>query len=191
MTPDMSRFVTSEGPYTLVELRHADIQTLRDWRNRQIDVLRQKHPLSEEDQERWFEEIVLPTHATEEPRFLLVSILLDEAFVGYGGLTNIDWEHRRAEVSFLVDPERVANPELYRDDFTSFLAFLQKWAFGTLELNRLFTETYAFRDDHIEILESAGFVDEGRLRQHVRVDGEFTDSILHGCVAPNNEQETT
>ena len=36
---------------------------------------------------------------------MLVSILAEpDHFIGYGGLTNIDWGSRRAEVSFLVDP---------------------------------------------------------------------------------------
>jgi RimJ/RimL family protein N-acetyltransferase len=71
----------------------------------------------------------------------------------------------------------------------AFLHFLSGWAFGELGLNRLFTETYAFRDAHIAILERAGFISEGRLRQHVVVAGRPTDSILHGLLASDWGQE--
>ncbi len=178
MSPDMSRFAASRERHQYVELRHADIQRLRDWRNRQLDVLRQKTPLSEEEQERWFEEVVLPTHGADRPRFLLVSILEDgKRFIGYGGLTNVDWDHARAEVSFLLDPERADDPELYERDFATFLEFLKEWAFRTLGLHRLYTETYDHRAHHITILEEAGFELEGTLRDHVRrPDGRWQSS---------------
>lgn len=168
--------------YTL--LRRADIQALRRFRNEQIDVLRQQEPISPPEQERWFDEVVVPAQRNPQPQTILVSILhARESFVGYGGLTNISWEARRAEVSFLVDPKRAADPVVYRRDMTSFLGFLQDWSFGALGLNRLFTETYAMRDHHIAILESAGFVPEGRLRQHVMTTSGLTDSVLHGVLA--------
>ena len=40
---------------------------------------------------------------------------------------------------------------------TAFLAFLAGLAFGVLGLNRLFAETWAFREFHISLLEKAGF----------------------------------
>ncbi len=184
---DMRRLACACPGYRYVGLRHRDIQTLRRFRNEQMSVLRQRQPLGEEDQERWFGEVVLPTHAHPEPSFLLVSILDEgDAFIGYGGLTNIDWQQRCAEVSFLMSPRRAANTETYRRDLRSFLAWIQRWAFGELQLHRLFTETYEFRTEHIRILEEAGFVSEGRLRHHI-VDpsdpSAFVDSLLHGCCA--------
>ena len=184
---DMARVNETRGPYTYVGLRHADIQKLRDFRNAQIAVLRQKAPLSERDQEDWFETVVEPMHASATPSFLLVSILEgDSLFIGYGGLTNIDWHHRRAEVSFLVDPDRASDARLYREDFSAFLNFLKTWAFGELALRRLFTETFAFRDYHMSILEAAGFRQEGRMRDHIvdpNDETKFVDSVLHGITS--------
>ena len=109
----------------------ADIEPLRRFRNAQIDVLRQAEPISEGAQERWFDEVVVPAHRDPRPPMILVSILdADGSFVGYGGLTNLDWEARRAEVSFLVDPARAADPDVYGRDMSAFLGFLADWAFG-------------------------------------------------------------
>jgi RimJ/RimL family protein N-acetyltransferase len=184
---DMRRLDHRCGSYRYVALRRRDIQPLRRFRNEQIAVLRQRHPLSEEDQERWFDEVVAPTHVDPEPSCLLVSILdREENFIGYGGLTNIDWHHRRAEVSFLVSPERAADVETYRGDACAFLEWIQRWAFDELRLHRLLNETYEFRTEHIRILEEAGFVQEGRLRHNI-VDpfdpSRFTDSLIHGRCA--------
>ncbi len=184
---DMRRLACDCAGYRYVGLRRRDIQTLRRFRNEQMSVLRQRQPLGAEDQERWFDEVVLPTHAHPEPSFLLVSIL-DEAgaFIGYGGLTHIDWQQRRAEISFLMSPGRAANIETYRRDLRAFLAWIQRWAFDELQLHRLFTETYEFRTEHVRILEEAGFVFEGRLRHH-SIDpsdpAAYVDSLLHGCCA--------
>jgi RimJ/RimL family protein N-acetyltransferase len=170
--------------YRYVPLRRVDIEPLRQFRNEQIDVLRQAEPISPEQQERWFEEAVVPTQEDPQPPQLLVSILDEhEGFVGYGGLTNIDWRSRRAEISFLLDPERAGDEEVYRRDTASFLAFLADWAFGELGLNRLFAESYAFRQFHIGLLEEAGYRLEGRLREHVLVRDGLEDSVVHGLLA--------
>lgn len=171
--------------YAYPPLRREDIQALRGFRNEQIDVLRQAEPISEEQQERWYEEQVVPQQSDPHPSQVLVSILEPGgAFIGYGGLTNVRWDHRRAEVSFLVDPVRAADEEVYRRDMRAFLDHLAALAFGEHGLNRLFAETWAFREFHISVLEDAGFKYEGRMREHT-LDGEGRpiDSVLHSRLA--------
>ena len=43
------------GDYILIPIRKEDIQSIKDWRNEQIDVLRQKKPLTEHDQINYYE----------------------------------------------------------------------------------------------------------------------------------------
>ena len=155
---DMRGFDRQRAGYRYVELRRRDIERLRTYRNAQMRVLRQLEPLTAEGQAEWYERSVLQTHRLPDPEGLLISIL-DEGqnFIGYGGLTHIDWFHRRGEVSFLVDPERAADEATYARDFGAFLEELKDWSFGSLGLVRLFTETFEFRTRHIELLEKAGF----------------------------------
>ena len=171
--------------YAYPPLRREDIQALRVFRNEQIDVLRQAEPISEEQQERWYEEQVVPTQGEPRPPQVLVSILEPGGeFIGYGGLTNVRWEHRRAEVSFLVDPTRAADEGVYRRDMRAFLDHLAGLAFGEHGMNRLFAETWAFREFHISVLEDAGFKYEGRMREHtLDADGRPIDSVLHSRLA--------
>ncbi len=167
--------------YTLLERDH--IEALRQFRNAQIDVLRQAELIDEDQQVRWFEEVVEPAHGEEQPPQILISILAGGEFVGYGGLTNLHWTNRRAEVSFLMDPERAADGPTYERDMTEFLAFLAELAFDVLGLNRLFAETWAFRESHIALLEKAGFLYEGRMREHTFDPSGPIDSVLHGLLA--------
>ncbi len=166
--------------YELHPLQKVDIIRIREWRNAQIDVLRQAHPLTLEQQKRYYLKEVVPTFKQPRPKQLLFSFLKDDKAIGYGGLTNIEWNHRRAEISFLVDTNFLTDEVRYTEAFSTFLTLIKGIAFRELDLNRLFTETYAFRDLHIRILESAKFVLEGRMRQHVLIREQFYDSLIHG-----------
>lgn len=170
------------GDYTLTALRHRDILEIMYWRNAQIDVLRQKKPLTRADQERYFREVVEPTFAMDEPPIMLFSFLSRGQLVGYGGLVYLDFTARRAEVSFLVDPKRAGDDKLYSQDFLAYLTLIKKIAFEELGLNRIFTETFAFRQKHLGLIEKAGFRFEGRLREHIKVRGKFTDSLIHSIL---------
>ena len=152
------------------------------WRNEQIDVLRQNRLLTEADQDRYYREVVEPSFSEDRPRIILFSYLRDEDCIGYGGLTNIDWDSRRAEISFLVDTDRTRDLKVYREDFSVFLRLMKRIAFGALQFNRLFAETFDIRPHHIRILEDNGFRLEGRMRQHVIIRGRPVDSLIHGCL---------
>lgn len=168
------------GDYQLCPVRQEDIMMIKDWRNIQIDVLRQKQLLTEEMQRRYFETVVWPSFELEQPSQLLFSLLQRGTCIGYGGIVHINWEDRRGEVSFLLNPIRVTDSIMYRQDFLSYLRLIKQVAYKGLGLNRLFTETFDIRPFHISILEEAGFCPEGCMKQHVCLNGAFVDSVLHG-----------
>ena len=157
----------------------ADIEPIRIWRNAQIEVLRQKAPLSKGDQLAYYSGVVWPQNLLSHPSQILFAIFYDDVRVGYGGLVHISWDDLRAEFSFLLDPEVEANARLRVELFGSFLAMMEDLAFRRLELNKLTTETFAFRKGVIQLLEECGFVFQGALRAHSLVGNEFVDSILH------------
>ncbi|GAB3865086.1 hypothetical protein GCM10028824_03440 [Hymenobacter segetis] len=172
------------GAYRLIPIRYEDREPIRAWRNAQLEVLRQAAPLTAEQQDTYFQRIVLPLFEQEKPGQLLFSLLHDSELIAYGGLVHISWLDLRAEVSFLVEPTRAADAATYRQDFLAHLRLLGQVAFEGLKFNRLFTETYDIRPAHIAILEEAGFQLEGRLRQHIQLaPGTFTDSLMHGQLA--------
>lgn len=175
--------------YAVVPIRREDMLLIKEWRNEQIDVLRQARPLTDEDQRRYYEEAVLPTFTEAEPRMLLFRYLLDGRLIGYGGLTNLDWVNKRAEISYLLETARSSEQdrERYEADFSAFLTLMKRIAFGELKLNRLFTETFDIRPWHVAVLEKNGFRPEGRMRQHVRIRGAYVDSLIHGCLAEEND----
>ena len=63
-----------------------------------------------------------------------------------------------------------------------FLVIIQQIAFESLKFNRIYTETFDMRPNHISILEKNGFKLEGRLRSHNNINGIFYDSLIHGVL---------
>jgi RimJ/RimL family protein N-acetyltransferase len=90
-------------------------------------------------------------------------------------------------LSFLVDPDRSANPASYEQDLLAFWKFASSWAFSELGLHRLFTETYVFREEHIALLERAGMQREGVLKDHIKTENGYVDSLMHGLYSSREE----
>lgn len=164
-----------------------DIEMIRQWRNAQMDVLRQFEPISPEQQTRYFTTHVWPQKQKAEPAQILLAIERDDALIGYGGLVHLSWADRRGEVSFLLTPELERLTELVTI-FAAFLALMKRLAFEDLGLDRLVTETFDHRTRHIATLEAAGFRREGRLRAHVVVENERRDALIHGCLATDIDE---
>lgn len=166
-------------------MRREYLEDIKNWRNAQMEVLRQWKPLTEHDQKKWFELI------STDDKQIIFAILgpslpgskeASGGLIGYCGITNLDTKNRRGEISFLVDPERVKDEKIYRDDFLSALYMLCRYAFESIDLNKLFTETYVFREYHIGILEEFGLKADSILRQHEFINGKFYDSVIHSIL---------
>lgn len=167
-----------------------DIEPIRLWRNAQIDVLRQSRPIEKDEQAAYFAREIWPQKASSEPTNILLSMMENERLIGYGGLVHIVWDYRRTELSFLLDPAVPRTEEDVADLFLDWVRLMQQLAFADIGLTRLTTETYAMRSLHIRILEQAGFLREGLLRQHVRVGGRPMDALVHGCLASDLGQRS-
>jgi len=166
---------------SFVSLRFDDMTLIKNWRNDQINILRQNKPLSDEDQQRYYFEVVCKSMQDKKPALVLFSILDKEVCVGYGGLTNIDWVEGSAEISFLVDTAFPYDGNVFREYFENFLDFIKDLAFSELNLNWLFTETYDIRPKVVESLEKKSFLFKDRLPRHVIKNGAYYDSVIHVC----------
>jgi RimJ/RimL family protein N-acetyltransferase len=181
---------SSGGYFSFRRLNLSDSETIRQWRNAQLAILRQHKPLSQASQNQYFSEVLLPSYLEQQPKMLLFAICIDNELVGYGGLVHIDWSNQRCELSFLVDSSLEHDIQSKIRVFKYFFTALRKLAFEELGLNRVFTETFDFRPDHIEMLEGFGFGLEGRLSQHIRLPtGHFCDSLFHGYLRRYWEKE--
>ena len=72
--------------------------------------LRQDKPLTEEDQEAYFLNVVAKLFEQERPNQLLFSFLDGDKCIGYGGLVHINWIDKNAEISFIMNTSLEKSP---------------------------------------------------------------------------------
>ena len=168
---------SADNRYQLRPIHWNDRDAIREWRNAQIDVLRQQNPLSANEQDDYFSNLVLPQLTQEQPEQILFAFLEDSQLVGYGGFVHIVWSDRRAEVSFLTDVDR-SDQNAFSQDWSEYLNLLVQLA-RRIGFHKLTTETYSIRTELIEILEDFGFTQEGILRDHHLINGAPVDSFAH------------
>ncbi len=171
-----------DGEFEIRPISINDIEQIRCWRNMQMDVLRQKRVITSSEQIVYFNNILLPLLTQEFPEQIIFSYFKSNILIGYGGLVHLSWEDKRAELSFLLNPEFVGLENLYEEYFLTFINFMKEVSFKELNFHKIFTETYSHRTFHISVLEKSGFVLEGVLRDHIKINELYNDSLIHSII---------
>src|SRR5690606_9077244 len=123
----LDKQVFRHGKYSIVPIRMEDRFAIMKWRNEQIYHLRQSKPLTEEDQNRYFNEVVADLFTQEFPRDILFSYLEGEKCIGYGGLAHINWTDKNAEISFIM--ETALEEDFFEFHWKMYLNMIEKVAF--------------------------------------------------------------
>jgi ribosomal-protein-alanine N-acetyltransferase len=121
---------------------------------------------------------------------LAVDRALDEAFIGWCGLTRWNPDHHSASLGYCFDDAAWGHGYA-----TEAAGALLGWAFDALDLNRVQAETDTRNVASARVLEKLGFVREGTLREDCVVNGEVSDSWVYGLIRrdwrPSSEPATT
>jgi RimJ/RimL family protein N-acetyltransferase len=174
----------------IVPIRYKDRMKIMQWRNDQTYHLRQNGLIAKKDQDNYFKNVIDSFFDDFKPQQILFSYLERDICIGYGGLVNINWLDKRAEMSFLLDTKLKKDKRDYQNYFSIFIELIKKIAFDEMNMNRIYTETYSFRSKHIAILEANKFILEGSMKEHIymKEDDKFYDSLMHGCLKKNYEK---
>ncbi len=178
----MPRPILRLGNLWVEAVQEYHIESIRQWRNAQMDILRQSTLITPEGQKNYFQNHIWSDMRSSHPKNILLAYMEDDNFIGYGGLVHIAWEHLRAELSFLLTNNLAGTVEDFQIYFPTFLQLMKILAFEDLKLERLYTETYSIRPEYISVLENSGFECEGVLKNHIRIKNQPLNSFIHGCV---------
>lgn len=165
--------------YKIVPIRKIDRYDIMKWRNNQLFHLRQVEKLTKESQDLYFNNIISKQFDEQNPDQILFSYICKNKCIGYGGLVHINWIDKHAELSFVLNDQHVSNKETYKNEFNVFIKLILEVGFGELNLNKIITETFDVRSFHLSILESNGFEIEGRMKDHILINGSYVDSLIH------------
>ena len=75
-------------------------QMVREWRNERLETLRTSYRITEQMQEEFYDKI-----SRRDSPHRYYAIMDGGLFLGMGGLTNIQWENRTAEISLILKNE--------------------------------------------------------------------------------------
>jgi RimJ/RimL family protein N-acetyltransferase len=153
------------------------------WRNEQIYHLRQNKPLSREEQDFYFKEVVSKLFDQLQPNQILFSFLENGILIGYGGLVHIEWIDQHAEVSFVMNT--VLEKNRFQEIWVAYLGLIEQVAFQELKLHKIFTYAFDIRPHLYPALLMAGFIEEARLKEHCFLGGEYKDVLIYSKVLKN------
>ena len=165
------------GDYSIVPLRYEDRFSIMKWRNEQIYHLRQARPLTEYDQQRYFDNVVSKLYDNPKPDQILFSYLEKGVCIGYGGLVHINWIDRNGEISFIMDTQ--LEKEHFAENWSNYLTMLKAVAFDDLGLHKIYTYAFDLRPHLYTMLEANGYKHEATLKEHCLFNGEYKDVVLH------------
>jgi ribosomal-protein-alanine N-acetyltransferase len=101
----------------------------------------------------------------------------DGVFLGWCGLTGWNPDYRSASLGYCF-----AEAAWGHGYATETAQAVLRWAFDTLDLNRVQAETDTRNLASARVLEKIGFVREGTLREDCVVNGEVSDSWVFGLI---------
>ena len=165
--------------YCLVPFMEQEMELIRKWRNEQIDYLRQNKPLTKDEQSKYYHQVIKKSFYEKKPEMILFSFILKNSCIGYGGFVHIDWNLKKAELSFVLDTNRTEKLETYKKEFSIFLKIILNIGFKQILFHKIFTETFDIRPNTILVLEKTGFVLENRLSSKNYINGSYVDSLFH------------
>ena len=165
--------------YCLIPLMEQEMELIRKWRNEQIDYLRQNKPLTKDEQSKYYHQVIKKSFYEKKPEMILFSFILKNSCIGYGGFVHIDWNLKKAELSFVLNTNRTEKLETYKKEFSIFLKIILNIGFKQILFHKIFTETFDIRPNTILVLEKTGFVLENRLSSKNYINGSYVDSLFH------------
>lgn len=168
----------SAGNYSLVPIRDEDKYEILNWRNEQIDILRQQILLTKGHQDKYFKTTIAQLFEQEQPTQLLWSFLENGKLIGYGGLVHIDWQNKTAEISFLTETIRNQTKEQFISDWSNYLCLIKQVA-KALHFNSIFTYAYDIRPNLYIALENSGFKETYRIPNFIEINHELKDVVIH------------
>lgn len=157
-------------------LVHSDLSVMLGWTNDREQVLFNApyRPVTESEHTEWFGEI----QRRKDTVIFGIRLLDTGKLIGSCQLHSINPVHRGAELQIRLGEKE----ERQKGYGTEAVQLLLGFAFGDLNLNRVYLHVFGTNEAALRTYEKVGFMREGTLRKAVYVDGEYIDVVVMGIL---------
>lgn len=166
--------------FSIVPIRFEDRIDIMNWRNEQIYHLRQDKPLTLEQQDFYFTNVVSGLFAQEKPNQILFSFLEKGKCIGYGGLVHINWIDKNAEISFIMQTS--LEKDRFAEIWSNYLSLIEQVAFKELNFHKLYVYAFDLRPHLYTCLESNLYFKDAVLNDHCYYNEKFIDVVIYSKI---------
>jgi RimJ/RimL family protein N-acetyltransferase len=110
---------------------------------------------------------------------LAIVLRADHRHIGVMSLMEFGWKNRSATFAIMIG-EAECRGQGYGTEATQMMV---RYAFETLNLNRLQLGVFATNQPAIRVYENIGFVREGVAREHSFIEGRYVDHVNYAMLA--------
>ena len=168
---------------TLRSIEREDLRRLREFRNDlEVELAGGGDPplpTPPERLEKEFEQAVVEKRR-DRTDFVIEA---DGECIGTCLLLNIDEAARHAELGITIGVKEYWGQGYGREA----VGLLLDYAFRLRNLRRVWLEVHSANERAIRAYRSCGFVEEGRMREHIWLGGRYVDNVIMGVLAEERE----
>ncbi|MDQ3283476.1 MAG: GNAT family N-acetyltransferase [Acidobacteriota bacterium] len=184
--PSRRRFMIAGEHVILRAFERDDAERCYRWMNDPniVRTLKSRYPIAFQNEIEWFDGAM---HANTSERHFAIERKDDRTHIGNASIHDIEWVSRVASFGLFI-----GEPSAWNRGFGSdAIRTLVRFAFDEMNLQKLRINVFDYNDRAKHVLETQGFVQEGRLQREFYRDGAFHDIVILSTFRDGAPQEMT
>jgi RimJ/RimL family protein N-acetyltransferase len=171
--PSRRRFMIAGEHVILRAFEREDAERCYRWMNDPniVRTLKSRYPIAFQNEIEWLDRAM---HASVTERHFAVERKDDRTHIGNASIHEIEWVSRVAAFGLFI-----GEPSAWNRGFGSdAIRTLVRFAFEEMNLRKLRINVFDYNDRAKHVLETQGFVQEGRLQAEFYRDGAYHDIVI-------------
>jgi RimJ/RimL family protein N-acetyltransferase len=183
--PGRRRFMIAGEHVILRAFEREDAERCYRWMNDPniVRTLKTRYPIAFQNEAEWLERAM---HAHANERHFAIERRDDRTHIGNASIHDIDWVSRAGWFGLFIGEPTAWNRGFGSDAIITLVRF----AFDEMNLRKLRINVFDYNDRAKHVLETHGFVAEGRLRDDFFREGSYHDLVIYSIFrdAPREAQ---
>ncbi len=183
--PSRRRFMIAGEHIILRAFERDDAERCYRWMNDPniVRTLKSRYPIAFQNEIEWLDGAM---HPSVNDRHFAIERKDDRTHIGNASIHDIEWVSRTAAFGLFVGEPSAWNRGFGGDAIHTLVRF----AFDEMNLRKLRISVFEYNDRAKHVLETQGFVQEGRLRREFYREGSYHDLLILSIFREGEPGET-